>query len=293
MTNRCRTRSGAGSTTPSCSAPRRSSSGGRRGSRPSAGPGSAGRSACCSGRWARPTTPSSSTTPSRRRSPRPPTSSSSAFYPASFVALVLLLRARVAHLEPLAWVDGLIGALAVAGVAAALIFPPALEALGGSPLGVAVSLAYPCMDLVLLGLLSGAVAASKWRIGGTWLLIAVALLLFGACDVVYLSVGGQSTIALNIASVGWPFAFLLLALASWLPASEFSASAAPADGRRIVAPIADGAGRRLPAGGRQLRHDRGARRRPRRRLPRSRSSSAWSSPSTRTAGCSRRAGRRR
>jgi len=159
-----------------------------------------------------------------------------AFYPASFVALVLLLRARVARLEPLAWVDGLIGALAVAGVAAALIFPPVLEALGGSPLGVAVSLAYPCMDLVLLGLLSGAVAASKWRIGGTWLLIALALLLFGTCDVVYLSAAGQSTFGLNLASVGWPLAFLLLALASWLPATERTAAEARSDGHGIVAP---------------------------------------------------------
>ncbi|HET8954218.1 MAG TPA: HD domain-containing phosphohydrolase [Solirubrobacterales bacterium] len=162
-----------------------------------------------------------------------------AFYPASFVALVLLLRARVAHLEPLAWVDGLIGSLAVAGVAAALIFPPVLEALGGSPFGVAVSLAYPCMDLVLLGLLSGAVAASKWRIGGTWLLIALALLMFCACDVVYLSAAGQSTFALNLASVGWPLAFLLLALASWLPATETGAAEeARADGHQIVVPTA-------------------------------------------------------
>lgn len=160
-----------------------------------------------------------------------------AFYPASFVALVLLLRARVAHLEPLAWVDGLIGALAVAGVAAALIFPPVLEALGGSPLGVAVSLAYPCMDLVLLGLLSGAVAASNWRIGGTWLLIALALLLFGACDVVYLSAAGQSTFGLNLASVGWPLAFLLLALASWLP-TERVAAEARVDGHSSVVPTA-------------------------------------------------------
>ena len=159
------------------------------------------------------------------------------FYPASFVAIVFLLRARVTRLEPLAWADGLIGALAVAGVAAALIFPPVLEALGGSPLGVAVSLAYPCMDLVLLGLLSGAVAASKWRIGGSWLLIAAALLLFAVCDVVYLSVGGQSTFALNLASVGWPLAFLLLAFASWLPATECEAAEeAGTGGHRIIAP---------------------------------------------------------
>lgn len=160
-----------------------------------------------------------------------------AFYPASFVALVLLLRARVAHLDPLAWVDALIGALAVAAVAAALIFPPVLEALGGSPLGVAVSLAYPCMDLVLLGLLSGAFVLSKWWTSGTWLLIAAALLLFGVCDVVYLSAGGQSTAALNAASVGWPLAFLLLALASWLPATEGEATVGSGR-RRIAVPLA-------------------------------------------------------
>jgi diguanylate cyclase (GGDEF)-like protein len=161
-----------------------------------------------------------------------------AFYPASFVALALLLRARIPQLEPLAWVDGLIGALAVAGVAAALIFPPVLEALGGSALGVAVSLAYPGGDLVLLGLLSGAIAATKWRAPGPWLLIGLALLLFGAADVVYLSVGGQSTEALNLASVGWPLAFLLLAAASWLPSPGADAISAAPERQQIAVPIA-------------------------------------------------------
>jgi two-component system, cell cycle response regulator len=160
-----------------------------------------------------------------------------AFYPASYLALVLLLRARVSQHEPLAWVDGLIGALAIAGVAAALIMPPVLEALGGSTLGVAVSLAYPCADLVLLGLLVGGIGASRWRAEGTWLLIAVALLLFAVSDVVYLSVGGQSTEALNLASVGWPLAFLLLAAASWLPGSARRPRADGSEQRRIVAPI--------------------------------------------------------
>ena len=163
-----------------------------------------------------------------------------AFYPASYVALVLLLRARVPHLDPLAWVDGLIGALAVAGVAAALIFPPVLEALEGDTLGVAVSLAYPCFDLVLLGLLSGAFALSRWRTEGTWLPIAFALLLFAASDVVYLSVGGQSTTALNVASVGWPLAFLLLGAASWLPGAEAGGTVARPERRRIAVPIAMG-----------------------------------------------------
>ncbi len=140
-----------------------------------------------------------------------------AFYPATFCALLLLLHSRSARVDTFAWMDGLIGALAVAAVAAALIFPPVLDALEGSTLGVAVSLAYPCADLVLLGLVAGALTTSRWRAHGAWPLIAAALALFGAADVVYLSVAGQSTQALNLASIAWPLAFLLLAAAAWLP----------------------------------------------------------------------------
>jgi two-component system cell cycle response regulator len=160
-----------------------------------------------------------------------------AFYPASYLGLVLLLRARSKWIDPFARVDALIAALAIAAVAAALIFPPVLEALNGSTLGAAVNLAYPCADLVLLGLLAAALTTSGWRRDGIWILIAAALVLFAISDVVYLSVGGQSTYALNVASVGWPLAFLLLAWAAWLP----SAARKPSAGRdhaSIALPIA-------------------------------------------------------
>ncbi|HEX8959112.1 MAG TPA: GGDEF domain-containing protein [Solirubrobacterales bacterium] len=159
------------------------------------------------------------------------------FYPASYLALVLLLRARLKWLDPFSWVDALIAALAVAAVAAALVLPPVLEALGGSALGAAVNLAYPCADLVLLGLLAAALTTSGWHRQGTWLLIATALVLFGISDVVYLSVGGQSTEALNLASVGWPLAFLLLGLAAWLPGAAREPAPDPGPGS-IALPIA-------------------------------------------------------
>jgi len=158
-----------------------------------------------------------------------------AFYPAAFLGIVLLLRGR-SNRDSFAWMDSLIGALAVAAIAAALIFPPVLDALGGSALGVAVSLAYPCADLVLLGLVAAALTAGDWRGQGPWLAIAAAFLLFGAADVVYLSVGGQSTDALNIASIAWPAAFLIFAAVAWWPAS----AAEPKRERphsSIVAPI--------------------------------------------------------
>ncbi|HEX5376511.1 MAG TPA: diguanylate cyclase [Solirubrobacterales bacterium] len=159
-----------------------------------------------------------------------------AFYPATFVALVLLLRSRSARVDTFAWVDGLIGALAVAAVAAALIFPPVLDALEGSSLGVAVSLAYPCADLVLLGLVAGALTTSRWRVHGAWPLIAAALVLFGLADVVYLSVAGQSTEALNLASVAWPLAFLLLAATAWLPKAAVE-STSGRTARSIALPV--------------------------------------------------------
>jgi diguanylate cyclase (GGDEF)-like protein len=158
-----------------------------------------------------------------------------AFYPAVYLGLVFLLRART-NRGGFVWMDGLIGALAVAAIVAALVFPPVLEALEGSPLGVVVSLAYPCADLVLLGLVAAALTAAGWRGQGTWLAIAVAFVLFGISDVVYLSVGGQSTEALNLASIGWPAAFLIFAAIAWVPAS----AAEPGRGRSnhsIVAPI--------------------------------------------------------
>ena len=160
-----------------------------------------------------------------------------AFYPASYLALVLLLRARSKRVGSFAWVDALIVGLAVAAVAAALIFPPVLEALDGSTLGAVVNLAYPCADLVLLGLVAAAVTTSGWRRQGTWLLIAAALVLFGISDVVYLSVGGQSTEALDAASVGWPLAFLLLAWAAWLPSAAVEPTADRGAGS-IVLPVA-------------------------------------------------------
>jgi two-component system cell cycle response regulator len=158
------------------------------------------------------------------------------FYPAAYVGLVFLLRSRFAR-DSFAWMDGLIGALAIGAVVAALVFPPVLEALGGSTLGVAVSLAYPCADIVLVGIVAGALITSGWRRQGPWLAIAAAFTLFGISDVVYLSVGGQSTEALNLASIGWPLAFLFLAAVAWLPVSA-GGRIERTEGHSIVPPIA-------------------------------------------------------
>src|SRR5436309_9065324 len=54
-----------------------------------------------------------------------------AFYPASYVALVLFTRARLASFARSLWLDGLIGALAVGAVGAALLVEPIMARTGG------------------------------------------------------------------------------------------------------------------------------------------------------------------
>ena len=73
------------------------------------------------GSRARSTSRSSWRTSTRRRSRRSATTCSLAFYPASYVALVLMVRARVRRFQASMWLDGLIGALTI-GAAATAVF---------------------------------------------------------------------------------------------------------------------------------------------------------------------------
>jgi len=89
-----------------------------------------------------------------------------AFYPASYVAMVLLVRSRVPSFPTSLWLDGAIGAPAVGALAAALAFEPILAAsVDGDALEIVVNLAYPIGDPVLLALVIAVFALSGWRPG--------------------------------------------------------------------------------------------------------------------------------
>jgi hypothetical protein len=59
------------------------------------------------------------------------------FYAPAYAAIALLVRARVESVWATLWVDGLIGGLAVASVAAAVVFDAVLGSVGGKPALVA------------------------------------------------------------------------------------------------------------------------------------------------------------
>ena len=83
--------------------------------------------------------------------------------------------------------DGLIAALGVAAVSAAVVVEAVLRAMAhASTAVVATSLAYPLCDLVLLGLVIGAFALSGWRFDRMWVLLGGGLVVFTVTDGIFL-----------------------------------------------------------------------------------------------------------
>jgi len=140
-------------------------------------------------------------------------------YPCFFGGLALLARARGAATTRGLWVDGAIGALAVAALAATLLFDAIVEGTGGSAATVATNLAYPLADLLLVALAAGVLAMNGWKLGSAWCWIAAALAVFAVSDALYLyetAVGSYANG--HVEDAGWPLAALMVAAAAWRPA---------------------------------------------------------------------------
>jgi two-component system, cell cycle response regulator len=146
-------------------------------------------------------------------------------YPASYVGLVLLLRACTGRISPALWLDGLISALAVVAVGAALVFG-VVASTEGSLAAVATNLAYPLGDLAMLAFVFAVITVTGWRPGRTWLLIAAGFAVFAVADTIYLYQVAVDTYAeYTVLDAGWPAAYLLVAFAAWQPAKRLDARA--------------------------------------------------------------------
>jgi diguanylate cyclase (GGDEF)-like protein len=108
------------------------------------------------------------------------------FYPLAYVAVVLLIRRRVHRFQASMWLDGLIGGLGAAALAAGLAFHTILDATGGSSATVAATLSYPVADLLLLVLVIGALAVLGGRPDRALWLLAMGMTVFAAADTIYL-----------------------------------------------------------------------------------------------------------
>lgn len=141
-----------------------------------------------------------------------------ATYPASYLALTLLMRRRVKEFPVSHWVDGAVAALAVTAFGTAVLLDPVMQSTGGDLAAVATDLAYPLADVLLIALVIGTFALSGWRPGRSWSLIGAALVAIALADGVFLYQAASGTyVDGTLLDAAWPAATLLLGFAAWVP----------------------------------------------------------------------------
>jgi two-component system cell cycle response regulator len=146
-----------------------------------------------------------------------------AFYPLTYTALAMLVRGRMQEARGSLWLDGLVAALAVAAVGEVALFSPMAEASNqdglATPIQVAVDLAYPVGDMLMLSLVMGVFALTAWRPGRAWTMIGLGLAAMAVADAIYAYQSSQGAyVQGGLLDAMWPAATLLVGFAAWEPA---------------------------------------------------------------------------
>jgi diguanylate cyclase (GGDEF)-like protein len=141
------------------------------------------------------------------------------FFPLAYAGILLFMRGEVRRLAEPSWLDSSIAATGTAAVCAAFAFRSVLRSAGGDALSVAVNLAYPVGDLLLLGLVVGGTAILAGRNRAPWLLLGGGMAMNAIGDTFNLfSAAGPTHVGTVFDGIAWPTALMLIALAMWLPA---------------------------------------------------------------------------
>ena len=141
------------------------------------------------------------------------------FLPVCYVGVLLLARKRLPHLDSRLWLDGIIAALTTGAISAAVIFGAVHASTGGDTAAVATNLAYPLGDMILLGLVIGAMAAGRGRLDRSWVYFGAGIAVFAVTDSVYLLQVAKGTYVVGtLLDVGWVLGTLLVGVAAWQPA---------------------------------------------------------------------------
>lgn len=149
-------------------------------------------------------------------------------YPCVGAAVVLLARERIGSFQPVLLVDGLLGALAVAAVTASFFFNPIVANAGHDPASVATIVAYPILDLVILGAVVGVATLTGWRPGRAWAVLGAALAINALADLLFaftVSVGEYGSG--NLVDWLYSLSIALLPFAAWQRPSARTVRARP------------------------------------------------------------------
>ena len=143
------------------------------------------------------------------------------FYPLSYVAIVLMVRSRLRGASARLWLDGVLGALGAACVAAVFLFEPLIGASAEPGALVLTDAAYPIGDLLLLAVVVGVFGLTGWRPGRAWTVSGAGFVATAIADglFVYQATLG-SYVDGSLIDALWPASTLLLGWAAWVGDGE-------------------------------------------------------------------------
>jgi diguanylate cyclase (GGDEF)-like protein len=161
-----------------------------------------------------------------------------AFYPLAVLGLYLLVRARAEELDRRLWMDGAIAALGTAALGAALLFEFVSDRTSGSTIEVATTLAYPFGDVLLVSLIVGVIALTRWRPGRTWTLLLGGLAVMAVADVAFTLQSYEATVpGGEWVEPIYIFSAVLLGAEAWQPQADRILPDARFDGwREMIVP---------------------------------------------------------
>ena len=144
-----------------------------------------------------------------------------AFYPLAFAGLMLVSPRQSRRMRASLWMDGIVGALAIAALSTAVLLHPIVESTGGSKLAVATTLGYPLGDLLLLVFVVGLLGLNGSVFTRSWVMLAAGLALMALADGVFLVESVRGTYQEGgLLDALWPAAALLLGHAAWQPSRQ-------------------------------------------------------------------------
>ena len=137
-----------------------------------------------------------------------------AYYPFVAAGALLLARRAVGKVGRSLALDGAIAATGAAAISAALLGPSMVGYAKAEPLEVAVNLAYPVGDMLLLGGIAAAAVLVGWR--RDFIALGLGLLVVVVADTVYVQQEATTGyVEGTMLDAGWTVSAALLAFAAW------------------------------------------------------------------------------
>ena len=139
------------------------------------------------------------------------------FYPIAYVGIVLLARDTLPGRGSRAiWLDGIIAALGVAALEAAIVIAAIARDSVGDLGDVATNFAYPIGALVLITMLVAVFAVQGWRPDRLWWTLGAGLALFAVADSVYsVQALDETYVTGTVLDSLWMIGTFLMATAAW------------------------------------------------------------------------------